>query len=305
MIIIQNILRFDRDIDRDIGLINYSEHFFHGKNLRETTLTLNLLIIQNTFFTGKNLRETTLTLNLLIIRNTFFMGKNLRVVALGKNHQNMGQNLRKITTKTARTPKSRTMFLTYLLTLTTANVMAAIQDNKSKAEFAPAETKLIYSSAGGDKSEAEPASAEGKLIYSSAEGDKSEAEPASAEGKLIYSSDESTTLERAQKERPVQAEKLDLTRKLIQQVRKRSCEAEPAPTKSKAKPTRTGDKISHSENQQINATLEEAYQKWVAQAEELAKAEALIRQVRTRSYEKMKKEYEAALQKVSAKYNKW
>ncbi len=54
-----------------------------------------------------------------------------------------------------------------------------------------------------------------------------------------------------------------------------------------------------------NAALKEAYEKWVTLNEELGKVEAQIQQAHTSEYEKMKKEYKAAQQKVRAKYNKW
>ncbi len=54
-----------------------------------------------------------------------------------------------------------------------------------------------------------------------------------------------------------------------------------------------------------DASLKEAYEKWITLNEELDKVEAQIQQAHASEYEKVKKEYTTAQQKVRARYTKW
>ncbi len=54
-----------------------------------------------------------------------------------------------------------------------------------------------------------------------------------------------------------------------------------------------------------DATLKEAYEKWITLNEEIEKVEAQIQRTHAAEYEKVKKEYTTAQQKVRARYNKW
>ncbi len=58
-------------------------------------------------------------------------------------------------------------------------------------------------------------------------------------------------------------------------------------------------------NEQNNTTLEEAYEKWLTEAEKWRTIEAETQQARAKEYEKRVKEYERAAQKARAKYTKW
>ncbi len=57
--------------------------------------------------------------------------------------------------------------------------------------------------------------------------------------------------------------------------------------------------IIDTENEQNNTTLEEAYEKWVTEAEKWRKIEAETQQAHAKEYKKMVKEYERALQKYA------
>ncbi len=54
-----------------------------------------------------------------------------------------------------------------------------------------------------------------------------------------------------------------------------------------------------------DTSLKEAYEKWTRLNEEIEKVEAQIQRAHAAEYEKLKKEYTTALQKVRSRYNKW
>ena len=57
--------------------------------------------------------------------------------------------------------------------------------------------------------------------------------------------------------------------------------------------------------EQIQQTHAQEWEKMVTLLEELVIVEAQIQQAHTKEYKEIEKEYEATLQKVRAKYNKW